>query len=113
LQRRASSTACAVLLEPAPAITGTRPAAPATHTSTTRTCSSVLSVTLSPVVPHGTRACEPSATWRSTNVANARSSTLPLRKGVIRAGIDPRIVRNRALLCAIDAIPATLSGEVK
>lgn len=44
-----------VLLEPAPAITGTRPFAAAMVISTTRLCSRCDSVGLSPVVPQGTK----------------------------------------------------------
>src|SRR5687768_18368342 len=53
---------CALpILDPAPAMTGTRPADVLTQSSTTRICSSWLSVGDSPVVPTGTRPCVPSA----------------------------------------------------
>src|SRR5690242_14841966 len=81
--------ASSVELEPAPAMTGTRPAAVLTHSSTTCRCSSCDSVEASPVVPQGTRQWVPLAIWRSTKATNALSSTLPLRKGVTRAGMDP------------------------
>ena len=42
-----------VLLEPAPAMTGTLPAAASTATRTTRARSSTVRVTASPVVPMG------------------------------------------------------------
>ncbi len=57
----------AVLFDPAPAITGTRPAANFTTASTTASCSSWLSVGLSPVVPTGTSPADPSAICQSTS----------------------------------------------
>src|SRR5665213_2499927 len=72
-----------------PAITGTRPAATFTHSSTTRRCSSWLKVADSPVVPAGTRPCTPPAICRSTRRINASSSTAPSANGVIKAGRTP------------------------
>ena len=57
--------------------------------STTRLCSSWLSVGLSPVVPTGTRPCVPSAICHSTKARKASSSTAPSRNGVTSAVIDP------------------------
>jgi hypothetical protein len=51
--------ASAVELEPVPAITGTRLRAVSTTISTTRRCSSWLSVGDSPVVPQGIRPSVP------------------------------------------------------
>src|SRR5690349_3843830 len=81
--------ASSVELEPAPAMTGTRPAAVFTQSSTTCRCSSCESVEASPVVPQGTSAWVPFAIWRSTRATKALSSTLPPRNGVTRAGQDP------------------------
>ena len=63
---RVSRSASRVEFDPAPAMTGTRPAAAAMQTSTTRSCSSCESVGDSPVVPHGTRASVPAPIWNST-----------------------------------------------
>src|SRR5687767_14067170 len=82
--------AVAVELLPQPAITGTRPRATSTVSSITRRCSAALSVTLSPVVPHGTRALLPSAICHSTSSRNVSSATRPPENGVTRAGIDPK-----------------------
>src|SRR5690606_25480762 len=87
--------ASSVELEPAPAMTGMRPAAVFTQSSTTCRCSSCDSVVASPVVPQGTSACVPAATCRSTIATNALSSTFPSRNGVTRAGIDPLKVGGR------------------
>ena len=51
---RVRAMACAVELEPQPAMTGIRPAATETQASMTRTCSDESSVADSPVVPQGT-----------------------------------------------------------
>src|SRR5690606_1134295 len=77
---------CAVEFEPAPAITGA-PLAPATSTAirTRRSCSSTLSVGVSPVVPQGTRPSQPSASTSSQSFAYAASSIAPPRKGVASA----------------------------
>src|SRR5580692_3083421 len=79
-----------VEFEPAPAITGTRPSAPSMHHSTTRLCSSWLTVGLSPVVPTGTRPLVPSAICQFTSPRKAASSSEPFLKGVTRAVKDPR-----------------------
>src|ERR1700722_19221924 len=79
-----------VELEPAPAITGTRPAASSMHHSTTRLCSSWLTVGLSPVVPTGTRPWVPSAICQLTSPRNAASSSEPFLNGVTKAVNDPR-----------------------
>ena len=57
--------------------------------STTRRCSSWLSVGLSPVVPQGTRPCDPDAICQSIRARNACSSIAPSLKGVTSAGIEP------------------------
>ena len=82
--------ASAVALEPAPAITGTRPAAASITSSTTRSCSAWDNVGDSPVVPTGTRPWVPCATCHSTNDCSAASSIPPLRNGVIKATMEPR-----------------------
>src|SRR5438445_11856008 len=79
-----------VEFEPAPAITGTRPLASSTHHSTTRLCSSWLTVGLSPVVPTGTRPWVPSAICQFTSDRKAASSSEPFLKGVTKAVKDPR-----------------------
>ena len=87
----AKSTASTVLFEPAPAITGARPAEASMQTSITRLCSSWLSVGDSPVVPTGTRHFVPSVTCQSTNARNVSSSNSPdMSNGVTIAVIDPR-----------------------
>src|SRR5690349_7255102 len=83
------SIASAVLLEPAPAMTGTRPFASSTQTSTTLLCSAWLSVGLSPVVPTGTRPCVPSAICQLTRSRKAFSSNVPSRNGVTKAVNEP------------------------
>ena len=83
------SIASAVLFEPAPAMTGTRPRASSMQTCTTRRCSSWVSVGLSPVVPTGTRPCDPDEICQSTSARKAVSSNLPSLNGVMRAGIEP------------------------
>ena len=55
----------AVLFEPVPGITFTRPATVSTTKAITRSCSSWLSVGDSPVVPTGTRQPVPAAIWNS------------------------------------------------
>src|SRR4030081_3623644 len=79
-----------VELEPAPAITGTRPFASSMHHSTTRLCSSWLTVGLSPVVPTGTRPWVPSAICQLTNPRKAASSSEPFLNGVTKAVNEPR-----------------------
>src|SRR3979490_1924846 len=79
-----------VELEPAPAITGTRPLASSTHHSTTRLCSSWLTVGLSPVVPTGTRPLVPSAICQLTSERKAASSSEPFLNGVTKAVKEPR-----------------------
>ncbi len=81
--------ASTVELDPAPATTGTRPAATSTHSSTTRRCSAWLRVAVSPVVPTGTSPCTPPAIWRSTSARKAASSMAPSLNGVTRAGRTP------------------------
>ena len=81
--------ASAVELEPAPAITGTRPAAASITSSTTRSCSAWERVGNSPVVPTGTRPWVPCSMCHSTSAPSAASSIPPLRKGVIKATIEP------------------------
>src|SRR5436309_14759671 len=89
-----------VEFEPAPAITGTRPLASATHHSTTRSCSSWLTVGLSPVVPTGTRPWIPSAICQLTSEPNAASSTEPFLKGVTKAEKD----HQKLALAAMDLL---------
>src|SRR5262249_24432140 len=92
----------AVEFEPAPAITGARPAAVCTHSSTTRRCSSWLRVEVSPVVPTGTSPCTPAAIWRSTSHPNAPSSRPPpAPEGVTGAVKTPR---NRERVMAQEAV---------
>src|SRR6266700_199091 len=79
-----------VELEPAPAITGTRPLASSMHHSTTFLCSSCESVGLSPVVPTGTRPLVPSEICQLTSERNAASSSEPFLNGVTKAVNDPR-----------------------
>src|SRR4051794_19620665 len=69
------SIAPAVVIEPTPATTGTRPATAETYSSMTRRCSSGLRLVNSPVVPHGTSPWIPAPTRRSTRVTRAASST--------------------------------------
>src|SRR6202048_2996351 len=79
-----------VELEPAPAITGTRPMASSMHHSTTRLCSSWLTVGLSPVVPTGTRPLVPSEICQLTSDRKAASSSEPCLKGVTKEVKEPR-----------------------
>src|SRR5690606_32373857 len=99
---RVRSIASAVLLDPVPAITGTRPAAVAMHSSTTRLCSAWVSVGDSPVVPTGTSPCEPWAICQSTNASKLSSSIEPFRIGVIRAVSDPL---NMIVVLATSCLP--------
>src|SRR5689334_10316844 len=71
-------------------MTGTRPLAIWTVWATTSRCSSRLKVALSPVVPHGTSALEPSPICHSTKSANVSSATRPPENGVTSAGIEPK-----------------------
>src|ERR1700730_5584262 len=87
-----------VELEPAPAITGTRPPASSMHHSTMRLCSSWLKVGLSPVVPTGTRPWVPSAICQPTSPRKAASSSEPFLNGVTRAVNEPR----KFVLAAMD-----------
>ncbi len=64
--------ASAVEFEPVPAITGTRFFAAAITVRTTSACSSCDSVADSPVDPHGTSPCTPSAICASTRSVRAR-----------------------------------------
>src|ERR1700720_4738494 len=95
-----------VELEPAPAITGTRPLASSTHHSTTRLCSSWLTVGLSPVVPTGTRPWVPSAICQPTSDRKAASSSEPFLNGVTRAVKDPR----NFVLAAMDFLQTLVYG---
>src|SRR5579859_650406 len=81
--------ASSVEFEPAPAITGTRPADASTHSSTTRLCSAWDRVGDSPVVPHGTRPWLPSLICQSTKDWKDFSSTAPPEKGVMSAVMEP------------------------
>src|SRR6476646_3880656 len=90
-----------VELEPAPAITGTRPLASSTHHSTTRLCSSWLTVGLSPVVPTGTRPWVPSAICQFTRERKAASSSEPFLNGVTKAVNEPR----KFVLAAMEFLP--------
>src|SRR5215204_2629417 len=74
-----------VLLEPVPAITGTRPFATRTTVSTTRRSSASLMAGVSPVVPQGTSPLAPCCIWSSTIPSSASTSTSPFLKGVRRA----------------------------
>src|SRR5262249_12563907 len=74
------------------------------HHSTTRLCSSWLSVGLSPVVPTGTRPWVPSEICQFTSERNAASSSEPFLNGVTRAVKDPR----NFVLAAMELLP-TLS----
>src|SRR6476646_7837031 len=87
-----------VELEPAPAMTGTRPLTSSMHHSTTRLCSSWLTVGLSPVVPTGTRPWVPSAICQFTRERKAASSSEPFLNGVTKAVNEPR----KFVLAAMD-----------
>src|SRR3712207_7253049 len=78
-----------VLLEPVPAMTGTRP--PATLTTVPMTSLSSASVMdgVSPVVPHGTSPWMPCPIWNSTSPSSASTSTSPFLKGVTSAVYAP------------------------
>src|ERR1700744_3455956 len=90
-----------VELEPAPAITGTRPFASSMHHSTTRLCSSWLNVGLSPVVPTGTSPWVPSEICQFTSERKAASSSEPFLKGVTKAVKEPR----NFVLAALELLP--------
>ena len=74
-----------VLLDPEPAITGTRPFAILTTVFMTMRSSSSVMAGVSPVVPQGTRPWMPLWTWNSTIPSKASTSTSPFLKGVTRA----------------------------
>ena len=95
-----------VELEPAPAITGTRPLLSSMHHSTTRLCSSWLKVGLSPVVPTGTRPWVPSEICQFTSERNAASSSEPFLNGVTKAVKDPR----NFVLAAMELLPTLVYG---
>src|SRR5216117_3274352 len=82
-------------------MTGTRPFASSRHISTTRLCSSWLSVGLSPVVPTGTRPCDPCSICQLTSPRKAASSSEPFLNGVTKAVKDPR----NFVLAAMDFLP--------
>src|SRR5919204_5511399 len=86
-----SSTVSRVESAPVPATTGTRPAAAATVSSTSRRRSALVSVGNSPVLPPGTSPPTPAPTRRSTIAASASASiALPSSvKGVMSAGSTP------------------------
>src|SRR5437016_1965166 len=87
---RAQKTAFAVWLPPAPAMTGTRPAAAFTTAAVTPFLSSPESVADSPVVPHGTRKSMPRSICHSTSAVRARKSIRPFSsKGVTSAVPQP------------------------
>ncbi len=95
--------ASAVLLEPAPAITGTRPAATSTQTFTTSRCSRWESVGDSPVVPTGTSPFVPSAICHSTNARKAFSSKRPSEvNGVTSAVKEPLNMTSNLLIPLAD-----------
>src|SRR5947199_10600672 len=95
-----------VEFEPAPAITGTRPLASSTHHSTTRLCSSWLTVGLAPVVPTGTSPWVPSAICQFTSARNAASSSDPFLNGVTKAVNDPR----KCVLAAMELLQTGFCG---
>src|SRR5215203_738210 len=74
-----------VLLDPEPAITGTRPFVTLTTVLMTMRSSSSLIAGVSPVVPQGTRPWMPLWIWNSTIPSRASTSTSPFLKGVTRA----------------------------
>ena len=85
-----NSTACAVALAPAPAMTGMRPRDRATAVRMSSLCSPGLSVAASPVVPQTTSAVAPLAICRSQSRSNAATSMFPSSlKGVGSAGAYP------------------------
>src|SRR5918995_4465982 len=86
-----SATVSRVDSAPAPATTGTRPAAASTVSSTSCCRSMWPSVVNSPVLPPGTRPPTPATTSRSTIAASAPASIASpsLVKGVISAGSTP------------------------
>src|SRR5258708_14511898 len=95
-----------VELEPAPAITGTRPLASSMHHSTTRLCSSWLTVGLSPVVPTGTRPFVPSAICQPTRARKPASSSEPFLNGVTKAVNEPR----KFVFAAMDFLQTRLTA---
>src|SRR5271169_2502644 len=84
---RPSAITSAVLYPPAPASTGTRPFASSTVISTTRKCSSCVSVGLSPVVPHGTRKSIPASIWRLISARSVDSSSEPSRQNGVTSAV--------------------------
>src|SRR5262245_526201 len=88
-----------VSLLPAPASTGTRPPASSTVRAITRSCSSALSVALSPVVPHGTSTSIFPSTCRRTSRRRAASSSAPsFLNGVTSA--TPAPAKDRLILAS-------------
>ncbi|MEJ0041332.1 MAG: hypothetical protein WDM81_03590 [Rhizomicrobium sp.] len=81
--------ASSVELEPAPAMTGTRPLASSTQISITRMCSSWLSVGDSPVVPQGTRPWLPCAICQDTSLRERGLVHRAAAQGRDEAGIEP------------------------
>jgi len=97
----ASSMASLVELEPAPAITGTRPPASLMHHSTTRLCSSWFTVGLSPVVPTGTRPWVPSAICQPYQPAKGRLVERAVLERRDQSGEGTR----KFVLAAMDFLP--------
>src|SRR6201981_2339950 len=83
-----------------------RPFASSMHHSTTRLCSSWLSVGLSPVVPTGTSPWVPSEICQFTSERKAASSSEPFLKGVTKAVKEPR----NFVLAAMELLPNADSG---
>src|SRR6056297_2796003 len=89
-ERPARPTASWVELLPAPATTGTSPPTSSATAATTSTCSSWVSVALSPVVPTGTTPSTPRSTRRRACVCRRSKSMLPSSdSGVVIAGKTP------------------------
>src|SRR6266496_5031523 len=84
---RAQKTAFAVWFPPAPAMTGTRPAAAFTTAAVTPFLSSPESVADSPVVPHGTRKSIPASICHSTSLVSARKSIRPLSSNGVTSAV--------------------------
>ena len=78
-----------MLLDPVPAITGTRPSTVPITVSMTRSCSSKESVADSPVVPQGTIPSVPLSIWKFTSLLSAFLSSFPFRNGVTVATMAP------------------------
>src|SRR5689334_21558267 len=76
------------------------------HHSTTRLCSSWLTVGLSPVVPTGTRPWVPSAICQFTRERKAASSSEPFLNGETKAVNDPR----NFVLAAMELLPTLVYG---